>query len=29
MHSGRGYNEVNVGDRDDSALTLTETHSDN
>ncbi len=28
MHSGRGYNGVSVGDRYDSALTLTETHSD-
>ena len=26
MHSGRGYNEVNIGDSYDSALTLTETH---
>jgi hypothetical protein len=26
MHSGRGYNEVNIGERYDSALTLTETH---
>ena len=26
MFSGRGYNEVNIGERYDSALTLTETH---
>lgn len=26
MVSGRGYNEVNIGDRFDSAMTLTETH---
>jgi 3-hydroxybutyryl-CoA dehydratase len=26
MFSGRGYNEVNIGDRFDAALTLTETH---
>ena len=25
MYSGRGYNEVNIGDRYDGALTLTET----
>lgn len=26
MYSGRGYNEVHVGERYDSAMTLTETH---